>query len=83
VRQYKHKRRGGVAETDGGAEAYFLPPSGLAAKVLRTARRGAPGGAAREALPAAVSADQLLVVLIHRKARAPRQQNPCSVLRRG
>ena len=71
VRHYRHKRRGGVAEPSPGAEAYFLPPSGLAAKVLRTARRGAVGGAARETLPAAVSADQLLVVLIHRKARRP------------
>lgn len=69
VRHYRHKRRGGVAEPAPGAEAYFLPPSGLAAKVLRTARRGAVSPAARDTLPTAVSADQLLVVLIHRKAR--------------
>lgn len=69
VRHYKAKRRGGVAEPSPGCEAYFLPPSSLAARVLRTARRGAASAAARETLPGAVSADQLLVVLIHRKAR--------------
>ena len=74
VRHYRHKRRGGVAEPSPGAEAYFLPPSSLAAKVLRTARRGALTASARETLPAAVSADQLLVVLIHRKAPAPRNR---------
>ena len=75
VRAYSSKARGAVGAAPDGAEMYLVPPSRVAGRVLTTAHRAALPAAAAS-LPAAVSADQLLLLLVHRKVRGHATPEP-------
>lgn len=66
VRDYTKRQRACVVEPARGLEAYVLPPSKLADRVLRTARYAGPG----VTLPRSLGAGDMLLVIIHRKVRS-------------
>jgi len=63
--EFLKRRRAGVAEPAPGLEAYFLPPGGMADRLLRAAREDSPGAP----VPRRVSDSEMLLVVIHPKVR--------------
>ena len=72
VKDYSRQLRAAVITPATGLEGYVLPPSELADRVLATARHAAPGAT----LPGELGPGQMLIVIIHRKARLWALQAP-------
>lgn len=70
--EFLKRRRAGVAEPAPGLEAYFLPPGGMADRLLRAAREDSPDAP----VPRRVSHSEMLLVVIHPKVRCKGLNGP-------